>query len=308
MSNMLKPLVSIFIPVYNAEKFIVECIESCLSQTYDNIELVISDDASKDNSWRLISEYSEKYPQKVRAFRQIENLGVTKNCDLLLRQCQGEYICFLAGDDLLGPRCVESSLNYFSEFQDLGIVFHKFQRVDENSILIPEENNLEPHFGDIKDFLRKGIYLMANGMVVKRAANPQLAYNLDLKYASDHEFIFSILEYNDSRFYYTHEIHAFWRLNPKSITNTNQLETFIDAFLSNYELSKKYRDHTHFINIQLINYLYYLRKYRVISSYSYQFYKVVFSIKNKFIGSLLSFYKEKLISHLVQFNNKRLVS
>ena len=74
-----KNLVSVFVPVYNAEKFIEECILSIVNQNYQNIEIVISDDASTDNTPIILKKLEKKFPNKIKLFLQENNLGITNN-------------------------------------------------------------------------------------------------------------------------------------------------------------------------------------------------------------------------------------
>jgi glycosyltransferase involved in cell wall biosynthesis len=272
-----KALVSIFLPVYNAEKFIAETIETSINQSYENVELVISDDASKDGTWDIITYYKDKFPDKIKAYRQDVNLGVTKNCNFILEKCEGQYICFSAGDDVLAPECIRRAVEIVESNENVGIVFHKFQRIDESSVVIPSESDMLPHFGVFTDFLKKGVYCMANGMLVNRAANPEIRYNIELTHASDQEFILDILKFKNFRFYYTAEVNAFWRFNTQSITNTKVLHTLTDAFISNYNLTLKYPEYAFYIKNQLFNYLYHFRLNKFINSSEYYFYKFLFS-------------------------------
>jgi glycosyltransferase involved in cell wall biosynthesis len=290
-------LVSIFIPVYNAEKFIAESIESSINQTYKNIELVISDDASTDGTWDIISHYKKSYPSIIKAYRQEVNLGVTRNCNFLLDKCEGQYICFSAGDDVLGLECVKRSVDVIESNKDVGIVFHKFQRIDESSVLIPIDSDLQPHFGHYTEFLKRGIYCMANGMLVNMDANPTIKFNFDLTYASDQEFILDILKNKNFRFYYTGEVNAYWRFNSNSITNTKVLNTLTDAFVSNYNLTLKYPEYSKYIKIQLLSYLYHFNLHKYLSNQHYYLYKTIFSVSNNYW--LIRKLKERFIRKII---------
>lgn len=108
MKNSL-PLVSILIPVYNAEKFVSNTIESALRQTYTNTEIVIVDDGSTDSSWEIIEYYREKYPQLIKSFRQ-ENKGACAARNKALKESSGDYIQWLDADDILDENKILSQL------------------------------------------------------------------------------------------------------------------------------------------------------------------------------------------------------
>lgn len=86
-------MVSIIIPVYNVEEYIEECLKSILAQTYKDIELLIVDDGSTDNSLGLIREYENKF-KKIRIFTQ-QNKGVSEARNLALNYVSGEFVLYI---------------------------------------------------------------------------------------------------------------------------------------------------------------------------------------------------------------------
>lgn len=111
---MLKPKVSILIPAYNAEKLVHKAIDSALVQTYDNIEVIVINDGSTDDTWRVLQKCQKQYPQKVRIFSQKnKGLGATRN--VLLEKAKGDYIVNLDADDWLKPDYVEVMLSALGE-------------------------------------------------------------------------------------------------------------------------------------------------------------------------------------------------
>jgi len=107
VNSKIKPLVSIVIPCYNAARWIGEAIESCINQTYPNIEVIVVDDGSSDGSRDVILGYAERFKEKMRTFNQ-ENKGSNAARNAGIRASQGFYLLFLDGDDLLLPDAVEN--------------------------------------------------------------------------------------------------------------------------------------------------------------------------------------------------------
>lgn len=97
--------VSIIIPAYNVEKYIFRAIESSLEQTYNNVEVIIVDDGSTDNTWNIINEYKEK-DERIIAFRQA-NLGVSSARNRALQMATGKYVIFLDSDDWIEKNTIE---------------------------------------------------------------------------------------------------------------------------------------------------------------------------------------------------------
>lgn len=92
-------MVSIIVPVYNKEKYLRDCVDSILQQTYKDFELILVDDGSKDSSWNIIKEYADK-EERVLPVHQ-ENAGVSAARNAGLDRAQGKWICFVDADDYL---------------------------------------------------------------------------------------------------------------------------------------------------------------------------------------------------------------
>src|SRR4051812_1969316 len=99
------PLVSVTIPSYNHARFLPEAIESVLAQTYDNIELIIVDDGSTDESLTIARDYAARFPEQIRVHTHPDgrNHGISKTANLALSLIRGKYWNGLASDDILLP-------------------------------------------------------------------------------------------------------------------------------------------------------------------------------------------------------------
>lgn len=95
----MKSLVSIIVPVYNAETFLSKCIESIVQQDYDSIEILLVDDGSKDNSLKICQEFCDKH-ENVKVFSK-KNTGVSDTRNYGIKKSHGKYICFVDSDDYL---------------------------------------------------------------------------------------------------------------------------------------------------------------------------------------------------------------
>jgi glycosyltransferase involved in cell wall biosynthesis len=111
---MSNPLVSILIPVYNREHLVGETIESALAQTYSNIELIIVDNCSTDNTWDVLKSYKEK-DNRIKIFQNNKNIGPVLNWKRCIDEASGEYVKILFSDDLIEPNFIESAFSVFKE-------------------------------------------------------------------------------------------------------------------------------------------------------------------------------------------------
>ena len=111
-------MVSIIVPIYNASKYLCECLDSIINQTYHDIEVLCIDDGSRDNSAELCKKYQLIDSRIVYIYQ--ENAGVSAARNRGLEQARGEYICFIDSDDLVDPHYIEHLL-MLSEDGSMGI-------------------------------------------------------------------------------------------------------------------------------------------------------------------------------------------
>jgi len=104
--------VSVIVVTYNAEKFIINTISSCLNQTYKNIEILILDNASSDNTVKIIESLKN---ERIRLFKNIENVGPYKGLNFLLEKAEGEYIAIQDHDDIWFPEKIEKQIKFMEE-------------------------------------------------------------------------------------------------------------------------------------------------------------------------------------------------
>jgi glycosyltransferase involved in cell wall biosynthesis len=103
------PQVSICIPAYNGARFIAQAIESAQAQTFSNLEIIVVDDGSKDQTVEIAEGYAAS-DSRVRVYRNAQNLGLPRNWDRCRDLASGEWVMFLFQDDLFRPDCVERML------------------------------------------------------------------------------------------------------------------------------------------------------------------------------------------------------
>ena len=90
--------VSVIVPVYNVEKYLARCLDSLLGQTQPDIEILVVNDGSTDTSGRIVDEYAQKYPDRIRAFH-MENEGVSAARNRGVAEAEGKYLTFVDSDD-----------------------------------------------------------------------------------------------------------------------------------------------------------------------------------------------------------------
>lgn len=150
MNNIVPPLISIIVPVYNAEKYLHRCIDSILAQTFSDFELLLINDGSKDNSGEICDEYAAK-DSRVRVLHK-ENGGVSSARNRGLDNAKGEWIAFCDSDDWVKDCYLENLYGYTNENLDLIISFPTYIytdgtiKVSEYKEKIVNEQNFEEIF------------------------------------------------------------------------------------------------------------------------------------------------------------------
>ncbi|MDI9309904.1 MAG: glycosyltransferase [Limnohabitans sp.] len=128
-----KPLVSVICLNYNHSKYVIECLNSVKNQSYHNVELIIIDDYSTDNSIEIINNWLEKNPNIV-FLQNNTNLGNTKSFNKAAKIAKGDYLLDLAADDVLLPDCIEKQIEKFqtSGYRNLGLVYGNLENINED--------------------------------------------------------------------------------------------------------------------------------------------------------------------------------
>lgn len=133
---MKTPKVSVLMPAYNSEKYIVEAIESILNQTFTDFEFIIIDDCSTDKTWEIIQKYS-KNDKRILAIKNEKNLGISGNRNKLKKLAKGDYIMWQDSDDISMPNRMEKQVEVLSNDSEIGIVggyINQFNESEDFSI------------------------------------------------------------------------------------------------------------------------------------------------------------------------------
>lgn len=134
--NENKPLVSVIVPCYNHEKYITQCIESIVKQTYKNFELIVIDDGSKDNSRVILEDLQSKYDFNL-VFQ--ENHGVAYTLNRGIKEyATGKYVTFCASDDYWALDKLEKQVQFMENNRFYPLCFGKTHYVNEESELLPK--------------------------------------------------------------------------------------------------------------------------------------------------------------------------
>lgn len=219
------PLFSIIMTSYNYEKYIFHAIESVISQTYQNWELIIVDDCSIDDSWQIIKGFSDA---RIKAIRQKENLGACTAYNLALSMAQGEYIASLDSDDIFYPKKLERQSRFFVDNPEIDICGSYVTEIDCNGCVLDGQTphadwfNVSIDFNDPVSWIKEN-HLCHSSVVVRAEIHKKLGWmNDQLTYTPDWEFWIRALA-NGCRFSVISERLTGYRNHGLNITHKNRV-------------------------------------------------------------------------------------
>ncbi len=181
------PVVSVGLLSCNQGVFVAEAIESAVNQKVRPMEIVIADDASSDESPRIISRYAERYPHCIRTVFGKERAGSAQNANRALGLCRGDFIAFLAADDLFLPGKLAAQIEQFRSEPSITLAYHSVEVFDDHTGHVPALMDADPTdtMTSATDLLRKGGIRNGCSVAVRRSAIPKTGFDTTLNAMSD---------------------------------------------------------------------------------------------------------------------------
>lgn len=176
------PLVSVVVPCYNHEQYVQNCIESIISQSYQNIELIIIDDGSKDSSIDRIEQLVEKCKERfVRfEFRSRPNKGLSATLNEALEWCEGEYLSCIASDDMMLSEKTSTQVEFLQKNEDITAVFGGVYLVDNHNNRIKDLKGTSHTYNFRDIILHKAVIYAPTQMVRTQLVRDIGGYNPDI--------------------------------------------------------------------------------------------------------------------------------
>lgn len=239
--------VSIHIISYNQKDYIAEAILSAVNQDYENLEVVISDDASTDGTAEIVSDYQMQYPHRIIALLNKENVGVTRNANRALKACSGKYIAFQGGDDVLIQGKITKQVNWFEGHNDRVLCGHQVEVFYQNGSRKPHVRTRFPTkmrysgHGSEK-VIRYGTF-GATSIMVRAEKIPSYGFDEEFPVVSDLLLWIEVLA-SGGEFGFIRGTYARYRRHDNNVTNNayenlNEIESYLLKIANKYP---KYSD------------------------------------------------------------------
>ena len=247
----MKPIVSIIVPVYNAEKYVGKCIDSVIQQSYDKWELLLIDDGSADSSAGICKSYLSD--NRIHYLFQ-ENKGVSAARNWGLRIASGEYCLFLDSDDFLVPTCLECCVVEL-EGNSLDTLQFGFDKVALDGTKLSHfgvdtdvYNGME--YGEKSDFLINVCGTITKKSIIEKNA---IYFDEQIRLAEDQLFIMSVLANSERVKQISVGLYKYVQIPTSSIRNmkAKDLRASLDSIM-HFEYSSLFSEYLDVLLIQFI--------------------------------------------------------
>ncbi len=298
LSEIQKPMVSVFVMVYNHAAFLKECLEGMLIQKCNfNFDIVVGEDCSPDNSREILLDYQKKYPGKFKLLLHETNIGASKNQMEVYKNCKGKYIAMCEGDDYwTDPLKLQKQVDFLEANEDYVLIHSDiFLKNSSGEYINSLRNTISkiirwPKNKDtnVVKYLVKGNYIMTLTVLITKNA---LFEALEKITKNDNEI--AIIDYTLflelsklGKIHYQQEKTAVYRILPNSASNSIDIDNRLRYIESTINISRFYNqkfsvgiNNLYFDRVQLSAQLYEFAKRGLFSKFISTFYTGIISDK-----------------------------
>lgn len=250
-------LVTVTATTYNASQYIIETLESIYNQTYTNIELIISDDYSVDNTimvveeWLLLERVKKRFVS-TRILKVPSNTGVSANCNRCFASASSDWVKLISGDDILLPNCIEDNMDFVIKSQKAQIVFSQVKLYQDDfreqnyikTIPLDYPDNLMAASLSAKEqynllLLSDRIYYTPSVFMNKQAILKVGGYDESDRLVEDYPMWLKLTKAGEQLYYY-HKETVGYRIHSNATNNSGQNVLFKPSVINGYPIRKKY--------------------------------------------------------------------
>lgn len=223
------PLVSIVIITYNSSQYVLDTLESAKNQSYHNIELIVTDDCSTDDTVGICRDWLDKNSShfiQTEIITSLRNTGISANCNRGYRRAHGEWIKGLAADDILMPDAISNYVKFVNENIDAQIVFaqaiyfREERGITQYDSIIPKQEDIGIYDKlpqeQFKELLKNNIVVAPTGFI-KTNLFEKYEFDERYKYLDDYP-MWLRLTFNGVKLYFMKSITVQYRLSETSVS------------------------------------------------------------------------------------------
>ena len=222
-------LVSVIIPAYNCAAVIERCAKSAINQSYKNIEIIIINDGSTDNTNGICKNLAKQYKQ-IKYF-ETKNQGVSAARNLGIKKSRGDYILFIDADDTIDKKFIEHCMET-ANANNVSVVYGEVDLIKNGNTIekrkFPHKKSYLRDSGDI--FLNCDWLFACPGALIKKTIIGETTFRTDMKYSEDAYFMFEIIA--DDEFCFDERAKYQYLYNPESATHQSMTEQGINKYIS----------------------------------------------------------------------------
>jgi len=178
------PILTVFTPVYNLDKYISETIKSVLSQTFTDFEYILIDDCSDDKTIEIIESFNDP---RIRLIKNNTNQGISYNRNLAIEEAKGKYLAMIDGDDLALPARFKKQVQFLENNYDYGILGTDVINIDENGIQIGKIINYAIPDNEIPSRMLFNNYIATSSIMVRLSNINEFRFKKEFIVAEDYE-------------------------------------------------------------------------------------------------------------------------
>ena len=206
---MKKELVSVIVPIYNTAKYLPKCLDSIISQTYQNLEIILIDDGSTDNSGKIADDYAKK-DSRIKVIHQ-KNQGQSAARNTGLSKVTGLFVSFVDSDDQIKPHFIDKLLSLYSDNISVAVCGHEFHFIKNNTSKFLYQSELNPRSKgeSIKAYILKllaldGRMYSCDNKLFRHSSikKHHIMFDEKLNFAEDTKFVLEYLKYTKGEIAY----------------------------------------------------------------------------------------------------------
>lgn len=228
----MTPLLSVILPVFNAEKFLATCINSLLDQSYENIEIIIIDDGSTDNSLRICKQYKDTRISLIH----IENSGVNAARMAGFAKATGDYITFIDADDAIERNAYTIAMKHLTTHQGDMVAFDYYLETTITTLQTIEADNVQASVicgKDIYDNFVSGVNFGGTlwNKIWRRKCLENINFRTDIFLCEDSVFVWDSLSYIEKVIYLDTKLYHY-RITATNATHSSSYNKYLTAIVA----------------------------------------------------------------------------